>query len=85
MPLQVFLDIDIGDAARYEQELAAYQRAAAFLQEAGSQYGLPRSLAELDEEGQQLMQESYSADPNWSSQGAVLARLTRLNTFLQGL
>lgn len=69
--VKVFLDIDIGDAARYAEELAAYQRAQAFLQECGSQYGLPSSLAELDEEAQQLMQESYDSDPNWSSKGVL--------------
>lgn len=70
--VKVFLDIDIGDAARYAEELAAYQRAAAFLQECGSQYGLPSSLSDMDDEAQQLMQESYDSDPNWSSKGQQL-------------
>lgn len=67
--VKVFLDIDIGDAARYAEELAAYQRAQAFLQECGSQYGLPNSLADMDDEAKQLMQEPYDSDPNWSSKG----------------
>lgn len=70
--VQVFLDIDIGDAVRYAEDLAAYQRGQAFLKECGSQYGLPGSLADLDEEGQTLLQESYASDPNWSSQGVSL-------------
>jgi hypothetical protein len=70
--VKVFLDINIGDATRYAEELAAYQRAAAFLNECGSQYGLPSSLSDLDEEAQQLMQESYDSDPNWSSKGVQL-------------
>lgn len=70
--VQVFLDIDIGDAVRYAEELSAYQRGQAFLKDCGSQYGLPSSLADLDEEGQTLLQESYASDPNWSSQGGSL-------------
>jgi hypothetical protein len=69
--VKVFLDIDTGDAARYAEELAAFQRAQAFLQECGNQYGLPSSLAELDDEAQQLLQESYDSDPNWSSKGLL--------------
>lgn len=68
--LKVFLDINIGDEARYTQELAAYQRGVAFLSECGSQYGLTQdSPADLDEEAQQLLIESYDSDPNWSSKG----------------
>lgn len=67
--VRVYLDVDIGDAARYAEELAAFQRATAFLAECGSQYGLPSSLADMDDEAQQLLQESYAADPNWSSKG----------------
>lgn len=70
--VKVFLDIDIGDAARYAEESAAYQRAQAFLKECGSQYGLPSSMADLDEESKQLMQQSYDIDPNWSSKGVMV-------------
>lgn len=69
---KVFLDIDIGDAARYAEELGAYERGQAFLKECGSQYGLPSTLADLDEESKQLMQESYDSDPNWSSKGVTV-------------
>lgn len=69
--VKVFLDIDIGDAACYAEELAAYERGRAFLKECGSQYGLPSTLADLDEESKQLMHESYDSDPNWSSKGVM--------------
>eukprot|EP00775_Hariotina_reticulata_P006818 gene6818-7034_t len=70
--MKVFLDIDIGDAAKYERDLAAYNRALEFLHTCGSQYGLPSSLTEFDAEGLQLLQESYASDPNWSSKGDLL-------------
>lgn len=35
--MKAFLDIDIGDAARYATELAAYQRAADWLKAVGGQ------------------------------------------------
>jgi hypothetical protein len=70
--VKVFFDIDIGDAARYAQEQAAYERGQAFLKECGCQYGLPSTLADLDEESKQLMQESYDSDPNWSSKGVMV-------------
>jgi hypothetical protein len=69
--MKVFLDIDIGDAAKYEQESAAYQRAVDFMQQCGSQYGLSGSLADLDDEGLQMLREGYSSDPNWSSKGGL--------------
>jgi hypothetical protein len=69
--MKVFLDIDIGDAAKYEQESAAYQRALDFMQQCGSQYGLSGSLADLDDEGVQMLREAYSSDPNWSSKGGL--------------
>jgi hypothetical protein len=69
--MKVFLDIDIGDAARYEKNLAAYNRALEFLHMCGNQYGLPSTMAGLDAEALQLLQESYSSDPNWSSKGAA--------------
>ncbi|WIA44586.1 hypothetical protein OEZ86_007309 [Tetradesmus obliquus] len=65
--MKVFLDIDIGDAAKYQQESAAYQRAVDFMQQCGSQYGLSGNLADLDEEGLQMLREGYSNDPNWKS------------------
>lgn len=67
--MKVFLDIDIGDAAKYQQESAAYQRAVDFMQQCGSQYGLSGNLADLDEEGLQMLREGYSNDPNWNSKG----------------
>lgn len=72
--LKVFLDIDIGDAAQYADDLAAFQRGQAFLQECGSQYGLSASSVSdlVDEEAQQLLQESYASDPNWSSKGVCV-------------
>jgi hypothetical protein len=69
--MKVFLDIDIGGAAKYEQESAAYHRAVDFMQQCGSQYGLSGSLADLDEEGLQMLREGYSSDPNWSSKGGL--------------
>jgi hypothetical protein len=71
--MKVFLDIDIGDAAKYEQESAAYHRAVDFMQQCGSQYGLSGSLADLDDEGLQMLREGYSSDPSWSSKGGLLA------------
>jgi hypothetical protein len=75
--VKVFLDIDIGDAARHAEEVAAFQRAQAFLHECGSQYGLPSSVADLDDEAQQLMQESYDSDPNWSSKGGLASDIVK--------
>ncbi|WIA20264.1 hypothetical protein OEZ85_006099 [Tetradesmus obliquus] len=69
--MKVFLDIDIGDAAKYQQESAAYQRAVDFMQQCGSQYGLSGNLADLDEEGLQMLREGYSNDPNWNSKGEM--------------
>lgn len=69
--MKVFLDIDIGDAAKYEQQLAAYNRAVAFLQQCGSQYGLSSKLADLDDEGLQMLRDAYDSDPNWSSKGGL--------------
>jgi hypothetical protein len=74
----IFLDIDIGDAAQHAADAAAFQRGVAFLQQAGAQYGLTGdSPAQLDAEGQQLLLESYAADPAWSSQGVSLCAACR--------
>jgi hypothetical protein len=69
--MKVFLDIDIGDAAKNQQESAAYQRAVDFMQQCGSQYGLSGSLADLDDERLQMLQDGYNSDPNWSSKGGL--------------
>lgn len=76
--MRVYLDIDVGDAAKYEQELAEYNRATAFLQQCGQQYGLPADIAELDDEGKQMLQEAYANDPNWSSKGDAGQALRQL-------
>lgn len=78
--MRVYLDINIGDAAKYEQELAAYNRATSFLQQCGPQYGLSANIADLDNEGKQMLREAYANDPNWSSKGdcecCVLTRVS---------
>eukprot|EP00878_Enallax_costatus_P012925 GHUV01013497.1.p1 GENE.GHUV01013497.1~~GHUV01013497.1.p1 ORF type:complete len:202 (+),score=57.68 GHUV01013497.1:148-753(+) len=69
--MRVFLDIDIGNAAEYELKLAAYNRATAFLQQCGPQYGLSTNIAELDDEERQMLREAYASDPNWCSKGEM--------------
>lgn len=41
MPLQGFLDIDIGDPKRYSAESAAYKLASDFLSAVGGQVSFP--------------------------------------------
>lgn len=67
--MKAYLDIDIGDAARYATELAAWQRAADFCAAVGSQYGLSSNVEELDEDGVAMLKEAYASDPNWASKG----------------
>lgn len=70
--MRVFLDIDIGDAAAHAEATAAHARAAEFLAAVGApQYGLPGSLADLDEEQRATLLEAYAADKAWAAKGAA--------------
>ncbi|MEW5311345.1 MAG: hypothetical protein WDW38_003066 [Sanguina aurantia] len=71
MPLQGFLDIDIGDPTRYSAELAAYKLASNFLSAVGGQYGLNGEACDLGEDDTSTLMEAFAADPTWSSRGAA--------------
>ncbi|KAG2493782.1 hypothetical protein HYH03_008002 [Edaphochlamys debaryana] len=67
--MKAFLDIDIGDSARYATEFAAYQRAADWLAAVGAQYGLSGKVEDLDEDSASTLREAYAADPTWAAKG----------------
>jgi hypothetical protein len=70
-PVNIYLDINIGDAAKHETAAAAYSRATAYLTACGSQLGLEAAAPEdLSDEGAALLQEAYAADPAWNTRGA---------------
>jgi peptidylprolyl isomerase len=70
--VQAFLDIDIGDAAAYAEQLSCFQRADAFLSVVGPQYGITAPTNELDDEQRQTLEEAYDADKTWAAKGAAL-------------
>lgn len=80
--MRAYLDIDIGDAAKYELELAAYNRATAFLQQCGAQYGLSAIIQGLDNEEKQMLREAYANDPNWSGKGGLASAACALRRCL---
>eukprot|EP00798_Chlamydomonas_sp_ICE-L_P019383 gene19383-26032_t len=81
-PTKVFLDIEIGDAEKYQSAKDAYERAEAWLTKCGNQFGLPKCMDELDSEQKQMLQEGYEGDPSWSSQGE--ASTTKPDPILAG-
>eukprot|EP00199_Chlamydomonas_sp_CCMP681_P005507 CAMPEP_0119108288 /NCGR_PEP_ID=MMETSP1180-20130426/13569_1 /TAXON_ID=3052 ORGANISM="Chlamydomonas cf sp, Strain CCMP681" /NCGR_SAMPLE_ID=MMETSP1180 /ASSEMBLY_ACC=CAM_ASM_000741 /LENGTH=243 /DNA_ID=CAMNT_0007093885 /DNA_START=8 /DNA_END=739 /DNA_ORIENTATION=+ len=65
-----WLEIDIGDSALYDVGLAAWQRAQSWLKAVGGpQYGMQGPVEVMEPDQQQLLLDSYAADPVWSSQG----------------
>ena len=74
--MRAFLDIDIGDADAHASASAAYERSAAFLQEAGAQLGIASTSSlrdDLDEEQVETLREAYEANPKWADKGAFCA------------
>ncbi|GFR48516.1 hypothetical protein Agub_g10410, partial [Astrephomene gubernaculifera] len=67
--MKVYIDIDIGDAARYATDFAAYQRASDWLSAVGAQYGLSGKVEELDEDAASTLLEAYASDPTWANKG----------------
>ncbi|KXZ44583.1 hypothetical protein GPECTOR_65g201 [Gonium pectorale] len=69
--MKAFLDIDIGDSAKYSAEYACYQRACDWLNAVGQQYGLSGPAEELDEDSAGTLREAYASDPAWAGKGEV--------------
>mmetsp|Transcript_4909 Transcript_4909/g.10541 ORF Transcript_4909/g.10541 Transcript_4909/m.10541 type:complete len:240 (-) Transcript_4909:762-1481(-) len=72
--VRVYLDIDIGDAAKYASNTDQFNRGESYYQSVRSQYGWTASTVDaLDDEQKQLLIESYNADKTWSSKGPCTA------------
>ncbi|KAG1678895.1 hypothetical protein FOA52_003563 [Chlamydomonas sp. UWO 241] len=72
--MRVFLDIDIGDAEAWRAATQRHERAQAFLEACGAQYGIMGDRVEaLDDEAAAMLLEAYAADKGWSAKGDATA------------
>jgi len=81
-PVNVFIDIEVGDQELARKQENDYRLAQEFLLAIGAQYGWPASLDALNEEAQELFLESFSMDPTWSGRGE--ARLKPSDALTKG-
>eukprot|EP00299_Pterocystis_sp_00344_P004991 c1629_g1_i1.p1 GENE.c1629_g1_i1~~c1629_g1_i1.p1 ORF type:complete len:250 (+),score=56.62 c1629_g1_i1:36-752(+) len=67
----VWLDINLGDQAAYEEEVKSFNRAREFLKEVGPSRGFEDSLEALDGDTIEILQEMYQSDPKWLARGPM--------------
>lgn len=74
MPTTAFLDIDIGDKAAYENQLALHEQTVFFFESIKVQYGMTGSLPEQSDDNLELLSEAFNSDPTWASKGDFAGR-----------